>query len=226
VSRIAIAALAGLVLVPLHASAASLVSLEFLNSNLTFGLTTPGQFGYDLDLFDIDGDGTSDVYGTFDAAAGPLVSETINPSDPTTATYLYRGGTFSIDLSVNMHGQSLTGSFVAPIQTLQVTATDPAGGCDVFAVYTLGAGLFDRAFATALGLPSAHTLAGANVLADLIIDSSNPTGLRDAIREAEDGATFVTLPVPEPPVGLTAAIAFALVLWSRKRGPLPARRGA
>src|ERR1044071_7365577 len=98
------------------------VSLEFLNSDFTFGTVAPDQTGFDLSSFTVNGSTTDfDVWSTaYQARGGALAQQIVQvdgSGEVTGSQYVYAGGTFEIFFDLEKNGSAIQGSFVAPITT-------------------------------------------------------------------------------------------------------------
>lgn len=217
------ALLVSLILVPAaHLFAGPVVFLEFLNSDFTFGAVNPDQGGFDLSSFAVDGtapdlDGWHSFY---QAQAGALDHQSLDVNgsgDVIGSHYFYAGGTFEMTLFLEKDGQTLIGSFVAPIKTLVVSAGE-GDGDPAQASYVLGRGLLDKAIAAALGI-GRHTTGGEAVSQLILTDDGNRSGVAGdhttPERQAWDGVTDITLNVPEP--ATLALFGAATALWVRRR---------
>ena len=227
--RIALSLAALLFLVPTHAAAAR-VELGYLNSDLTFGFINPNHAGYDLYFvcvfpatpgpdFCLDSDASS----TFEALGGTFAEQALLKDGSGTvigSEYLYEGGTFQIDLTLrNDDGELSTGSFVAPIITLEMSANE-GPEANVLAQYLLGPGLFDASIANALGIR--RRTVGGSVIGDLLLtDDGNRPGIggnyASPERQAWDGATHVEIVVPEPPMPILSVLGLTAAWFWRRR---------
>jgi hypothetical protein len=218
------AVLVSLILCPVSPLfAAPVLSLEFLNSDFTFGTVNPNQAGHDLGSLSLDD--TAPDLDSWDAVyelqSGALVQQTLDVNgsgDVIGSHYFYTGGTFELIFFLEKDGVPIVGSFVAPIQGLSVSAGEAAGEFTL-AAYVLGPGLFDQAIADALGI-GRHTSGGGASSQLLLTDHGNRPGVAGdhttPERQAWDGVNDITLTVAEPASGalLTAGIG---VLWARRR---------
>jgi hypothetical protein len=202
--------------------AGPVLSLEFLNSDFTFGTVDPDQAGHDLSSFLVNGStpGMSFWDTGYEAQTGALVQQTLTMNgsgDVISSEYLYTGGTFELFFLLEQNGSSILGSFVAPILSLTVTAGEGAGEGAV-ASYVLGAGLFDQAIAAALGI-GRHTSGGAASSLLILTDDGNRPGIAGdhttPERQAWDGVNDITLDVPEPPT--VALLTLGTGFWFRRK---------
>jgi hypothetical protein len=219
------ALLAGLILFPAsHLFAGPVVFLEFLNSDVTFGTLSPDQTGYDLSALQVDGT-AADVgwyfggYEAIDAVFDHQSLLTNGSGDVTGSQYFYTGGTLAITLFLEKDGASYNGAFVAPIETLVITAGEGDGGL-AFAAYVLGPGLFDEPIAAALGV-GRRTTGGQGFSRLLLTDHGNRAGVAGTHttpeRQAWDGVNDITLEVPEPAMLALFTTAAALAVRRRPR---------
>jgi hypothetical protein len=206
--------------------ASPVLSLEFLNSDFTFGTVSPDQTGHDLSSFFVDGVRPDfDFWGSsYQAQGGTLVQQTLNVNgsgDVVGSDYLYDGGTFEIFFDLEKNGATIQGSFVAPIETLTVSAGEHAGD-PATASYVLGKGVFDPAIASALGI-GLHTRGGESFSQLLLTDDGNRPGVAGdhttPERQAWDGVNDITLDVPEP--ATFALVALGAGVWMRRRSGRP-----
>jgi hypothetical protein len=197
--------------------------LDFGPAGATFGST-----GFP-DLF-IDGvfqetPWFSNFSGDVTFEAGPVVSLTIDDSDPdiTTSRYVFSPGTLTLTARwSDPFGAPVEGLYVAPLLNLvidirceqelsAVDCGDPFGGSLGDASASFGPGVFDASLAGALGL----TPAGGAFTLDWPIDgiTGSPS---DALRLAGSGAgsadLAVPVTVPEPSVLSLLLLAAALRL--------------
>jgi hypothetical protein len=235
--RLAILLAAVLSLHPGQAAAAPILSIGYLNSDLTFGFVNPDQFGYDLYTGACIGDSVLggfeclDAAGTYQALSGPFVQQTLqkDASDIVVGSeYLYQGGTFRIDFTDICNDTGcVDGSFVAPIISLLVdVAEDPNGlndGASGSAQYQLGPGLFDASIARILGIRRESP--GGSVFSQfLLTDEGNRAGVAGnhttSERQAWDGVASVDIAVavPEPATSLLSALGLGIAcVWRRRR---------
>lgn len=185
--------------------AGPVLSLEFLNSDLTFGSLGPNQSGHDLSSLAVDGGVPGMDYWktSYEAQAGVLVQHTLvtnGVGDVISSQYDYAGGTFEMLFSLEQNGSTIAGSFAAPILSLTVTAGEAAGE-GAKASYVLGAGLFDQVIANALGI-GRHTSGGWASSRLLLTDNGNRPGIAGdhttPERQAWDGVNDIEIDVPEP----------------------------
>jgi hypothetical protein len=232
--RLAASLAALLVLSPCYAAAAPLLSIGYLNSDLTFGLGSPDQFGYDLYTGACMGDATLggfdclDAAGTYQALGGPLANlalETNSSGGVTGSEYLYNGGTFRLDFTNVCDGtRCVDGAFVAPIVSLLIdvqedlnVSSDGSGT----ALYELGPGLFDASIASILGIRR-ESLGGSVFSQFLLTDDGNRDGVAGdyttPARQAWDGVASVDIAVavPEPSVALLSALALGAAYCRRR----------
>jgi hypothetical protein len=219
------ALLVSLILLPAsHLYAGPVVLLEFLNSDFTFGTVSPDQAGYDLDLLLLDGTPADlDLLGGgFEAVGAVFDHQTLvtnGTGDVIGSEYFYTGGTFSLSMTVDKDGTLFNGSFVAPILTLVVTAGEHDADA-AWATYLLGPGLFDKSIADALGI-GRRTSGGQGFSQLTLTDNGNRVGVAGdhtvPERQAWDGATHVTLNVPEPAMLALLVTAGALSIRRRPR---------
>jgi hypothetical protein len=216
--------LVSLILFPsAHVCAAPVVFMEFLNSDFTFGTSSPNQEGYDLGSIYVDslafpvglGDGSYTATGAgFDSQILGLSNGSVIGSE-----YVYTGGGFELVLSIEQNGQQVAGSLAVPIKKLTVTAGEAAGD-SVTVLYEFGAGLFDAAIAEALGI-GRHTTGGTAVSQLILTSHGNRPGVAGnhatPERQAWDGVTDITLNVPEPATLALLATAGALSIGRRRR---------
>jgi len=207
--------------------AAPVLFLEFLNSDLTFGTGNPDQSGKDLSSFDVAGSvpGMDFWNSGYLAQAGALDHETLNVNgagDVIGSEYVYTGGVFELFFVLEQNGTQTSGSWVAPILTLTITAGE-GDGQSANASYVLGPGLLDQPIATALGIDR-HIQGGSAFSQLLLTDHGNRSGVAGdhstPERQAWDGVTDITLDVPEP-ASFLLLTAGAGALWARRRS----RRG-
>jgi hypothetical protein len=194
-----------LLLVPSPAAADQIAFWSYLNSNLTFGSGSAEHSGYDL----VEG------IGTFEASSGPLVDQTLvtdASGNVIRSEYLYAGGTFQADFTY-LNNQPVTGSFVAPIISLEIDVLETQQ--HVFASYVLGPGLFDAPIADALGVR--RRTVGGDIFSDMLFVPGAGGDFTSPERHAWDGATFVTVNVPEPPIPMLAALGFGAAWCWRRR---------
>ena len=198
------------------------LSMLFLNSNLTFGTVNPNQVGWDASSLVVDGDLSDfDYSGTaYEAQTGALDHQTLNVNgvgDVIGSQYLYTGGTFELFFSLDKDGTHAFGSFVAPIVALTITAGEGDGEL-ADASYVLGPGLFDQTIADLLGI-GRHTKGGEALAFMLLTDNGGRPGVAGdhstPERQAWDGGLELTI-VPEPATFmlLTAGVG---ALWTRRR---------
>jgi hypothetical protein len=131
------------------------------------------------------------------------------------------GGTFRVDF-VLQPGGPIAGSFTAPVVSLDIMASEPlhagfssgVGASSVLARYVLGPGVFDAAFASAMGIPRRTGI--GEMFTDTLLfagDHSTPELI------ADDGATYggVQAPaaVPETPQSVLAALGVLAILLVR-----------
>jgi len=219
------ALLVSLILLPAsYVGAGPVLLLEFLNSDLTFGTVSPDHAGYDLHSLLLDGSPADlDLLGGGFEAMGAVFDHqalvTDGAGDVIGSEYFYTGGTFSISMTVDKDGTLVSGSFVAPIQTLVVTAGEQ-DGASAWAAYMLGPGLFDTSLADALGI-GRHTSGGQGLSQLTLTDNGNRVGVAGdhtvPQRQAWDGVNRVTLNVPEPATLALFAAAGALSIRRRPR---------
>ena len=217
--------LAGLILVPApHLFAGPVVFLEFLNSDVTFGPNSPDQTGYDLSTLNVDGT-AADVgaffggYEALDAVFDHQSLITNGSGDVIGSQYFYTGGTFTIALVLEKNGTLHNGTFVAPIDTLVITAGEGDGDVAV-ASYVLGPGLFDESIAAALGI-GRRTTGGQGFSPLFLTDNGNRRGVAGdhttPVRQAWDGVNDITLDVPEPATLALFTTGMALAIRRRPR---------
>jgi MYXO-CTERM domain-containing protein len=217
--RIALFLVLALVAVPRHGSAAPIVEMEFLNSDLAFGASAD-QFGWDLSAFWAKGfdDSSWDVWNTgYQASSGPLDHQTdlIDGSGNVVGTeYVYLGGTFEIFFVMENNGDVRTGSFLASIDRLTVRSGVHEGD-QVELLYQLGRGLFDDSIADTLGL-SGRT-AGGYAYAQLLLtgEEDGPGVQVNTIHQASDGVNDIVIEAPEPAALALLALGVA-GLWRRR----------
>jgi len=202
-----------------------IVSLEFLNSDFTFGSQDPDQSGHDLSSLIVNGGSpAADYWGEYEAQAGPLKQQTLmtnGAGDVIGSQYVYSGGIFELFFALEQNGSTIFGSFAAPILSLTVTAGESAGE-GATATYVLGAGLFDQTIAAALGI-GRHTSGGSATSLLLLTDNGNRPGIAGdhttPERQAWDGVNDITLDVPEP--ATLALVALGSGFWFRRRSRKP-----
>ena len=221
--RIALSLLALLFCIPGNVWAGAILKTQFLNSDLRYGTGAPYQSGYDGDSVWLNGAELWDSHsGTYEAWGAAFVRQTLiedAAGGVSASEYLYQGGAFRFDIEVDHGGgDSLHGTFVAPIIELRVLTAEPSGSPDAW--YLLGPGTFDGPIARALGIGT-HTL-GGDVFIDMIapIHTNNfGLGIGDytsPVRGAWDGYTIVNVELPEPPVAMLSVVA-AITVWLRRR---------
>jgi len=186
-----------------HLVAGPVFSMEFLNSDFTFGTISPNQRGYDLTSFDIDAQKPDmDVAADYEAVGATFDHQTLdlNGGGVVSSHYFYTGGTFEIVFAIDKNGVLQTGSFVAPITTIEVTAGQWHGG-SALASYELGPGIFDPSIAALLGI-GRHTRGGTAFSQLILTDNGNRAGVAGnhttPERQAWDGVNDIALEVPEP----------------------------
>jgi hypothetical protein len=218
--RIALCLLVLLLAAPRHAVSNPIVEMQFLNSELNFG-PSADQLGWDLSSFWASGFDDSDwsVWNTaYQALAGPLDHQSLLTDEAGNVIggeYVYLGGTFEIFFVFENAGDLLTGSFVAPIERLTVRSGD-TGGSPVDLTYALGAGLFDEAIASTLGI--SRRTSGGQARAQLLLhDGLSGADLRRIPEhQASDGVNDIALDVVEP--GAVSLVAAGLAaMWRRRR---------
>jgi hypothetical protein len=221
--RILFAAIVCLLLIPSHSEANSMIAMEFLNSNLTFGTVNPSQSGYDLSMFNVDGHDTGwdSWLSGYEAFTGPLVAQTLDYNlhgDVIGSEYLYRGGTFTFEFALQRGTETRIGHLIAPILALTILAGE---GQDesADAWYQLGPGLLDQTIADALHV--GRGILGAEVYSGLILTGhGNRGGVAGnhltAERQAEDGYADVYITVPEPPGLLLLLVGISVGLACRR----------
>ena len=233
--RVAPWLLAALVLVAQPAAADTIVWTEFLNSNLTFGTVNPTHVGRDLSTMHVERNGLSEhvdtnFNSTFTALTATFVDLSFAPLAGRPSLewrYLYEGGTFRMDLRLNTPEGEISGSFIAPILELEIFASDPCV-CptnhemgvvvgSAWAWYDLGPGVFDEAIANVMGV-SRYTTGGLVESSMSLFASDAPGDHTTPVRHARDGATWVTLQVPEPSLAVLAVLAAAGLIRHRLNG--------
>jgi PEP-CTERM motif-containing protein len=217
---------------PSHAAASGILELFFFNSDVTFGLSEVDQDGFDLEasfdpFFELGASTFTLHTGQFVSLTGPFGVPP--PLPPPWWEYQYTGGTFDVDI---FDDNGFQGSFVAPVLTLALQATNRQPGsvpCDDFdgcgsalLFATLGPGAFDAALAQAFGLPLFTT--GGTVFSDLLLTDVGNRGCcagdnTSPERQAWDGATWVELQVPEPSLLVLGGLGLSAWFW-RRRAPL------
>lgn len=200
-----------LALTPAAASAAPIEWL-YLNSNLTFGANPTSHTGYDGEPVR----GQFDWWAkTFSVNTGSLVSQSayVDSRGNAGTRYLYQGGTFQTDFVRESDGA--TGSFAAAILSLELLVRegdDTSGHVD--ALYTLGRGIFDKTLANDLGI--GRLTGRGTVRSDMLAHPGLWGDSTSSVRQAWDGATWVSADVPEPSLTLLA-LAGAATAWSSRR---------
>jgi hypothetical protein len=222
--RIALLLVVSLLLLPRQVAAGPVVFMEFLNSDLTFGLVNPDQFGYDLSSWS-----WSDEWEgwptTYQAFGGTFVQQTLQSDAGGTVTnseYLYENGTLQIDfhLANSITGENRTGTLLAPILTLQIGVDEDAPiDAAVFAFYTLGPGVFDASIADALGI-GRRTVGGFIDSGLLLTDFGNRGccggDYTTPDRQAWDGFADFHIEVPEPFTPILTALGLGGWFWRRR----------
>jgi hypothetical protein len=209
--RVAISLAALLLLLPSPAAADQIVDWFYLNSNLTFGFGNAVHSGYDGEL-----DALNAFGGTFDALSGPFLDQTLVTDGSGTvieSKYFYEGGTFQADFTWQSGGGSKTGSFVAPIITLEIDVLEDHD--HAYAYYLLGPGLFDASLADALGVR--RPTVGGNVFSDMLLMEDTGGDYTSPERQAWDGFTYVTVNVPEPPMPILGVLGLGAAWLCRRR---------
>jgi hypothetical protein len=195
------------------------IDLKFLNSDLTFGTGGLQQTGDDLFSIIVNGRPPFfvDKASTFQVSSGPLVAQTTVADgfgNIIQSNYSYAGGRLQILFNLSGFRQTVTGTFTAPIVSLDVEVDEFPGG-NVTATYVLGRGTFDAASARALEV-SRRTTSGT-IDAQLVLVDQMPNDSTTPIRMAREGFTSVTLrQVPEPATALLALVG-AGGAWLRRR---------
>jgi len=213
---------AAILLVSSRSDANSIVFMEFLNSDLTFGFVQPNQQGRDLSSWSWSHDWFPGPTG-YEAQAGALEEQVLLTDDDTIigSRYRYRGGALAIgfDLQNFGIGEHRTGILVAPIISLEITAGE-GDGESAEAVYRFGPGLLDPGIASALGV-GRHVTGGSLYSGLLLTSSGNRHGVAgdhdSPERQAWDGYADVTLSVPEPSAPMLGIIVLGGWVWRRRR---------
>jgi hypothetical protein len=197
---------------PLSADASPL-ELEFLNSKLTFGGANAYDRGWDGSVWH-DGYWDPDFRLGFEATPTTLVSQVLRTDSGggvVQSNYTYAGGTFHFDglgadLPITLF------KVFAPEPTQQLIEHGPLFGGDVY--FELGPGLLDPGVASALGI--GRRIQGGFASTDMAYGECGSLGDHNsASRVACDGATYITLEVPEPAL---------LVIFATGVAPVVARR--
>lgn len=200
--------------VPFSAEASPL-RLEFLNSELTFGSTNANDRGWDGSVWH-DGHWDPDFGLFFEAAPTTLVNRVLRTDsggDVVQTNYTYSGGTFhfdglDVDLPITLF------KVFAPEPQKQLVEQGPLFGGDVY--FELGPGLLDPVVASALGI--GRRIQGGYGSTDLAYGQCGDLGDHDSTsRVACDGATYITLAVPEPALLLMLGVGAAPIVARRVR---------
>ena len=228
IAPLASLALVVLLLIPGTLSAAPLaIDAGFINSRLNYGGPAFFHEGYDLYRLSLSGLEVSDDWNVdesdtfFEASGGALVQHTLTTDvggNVVRSLYRYEGGLFRIDFSLvhNASGNVRTGVFTAPIDWLEINASEPpnSGG---YMAYRLGPGLFDPAFAAAVGIIEKT---GTAFVDAYLLNPDRDDHTSDD-RFAEDGLTEMGVgphvPVPEPALSALLATGATAVAGTRVR---------
>lgn len=215
-------------LAPARAFAAPfLFELATVNSELHFGGPAFSDHGYDVTSLAVRGVDV-DVFQDWDASAtdyeasgGTLVRQTLNTDGSgavESSTYRYEGGLFVVTLHLTRPGETRSGTFTAPIESLEFTAPEPGRGGAFSMWYDLGPGTFSAAFAAAFGIP-VH--AGPGYVDVPLIVLLNDAGHTSTTRIAHDGGGMLNVyepaAVPEPWPGAITVMGLAAALGVRTR---------
>jgi hypothetical protein len=223
------AVVALLSIVPTHAIASPLLELTWSSSELEFGLNTSSQHGeYSLQMY-LDGWDIDEGFFTnsfFLANTGPLTQLSLHRDvngNLLSSDYFYTGGTFWFDLYIDPYDESyppVSGTFTAPILSARhnVWGENNPHDSGVESYYSIGAGVFDKRLARALGIKR-HTGPGIMDTTNLghitfFPEDGNYTSID---RYAHDGGLYLRIPaeLPEPALGLITLIGLAAARLSK-----------
>ena len=225
--RIAITVLALLALCATPSSADTILTLDSENSRIAFGTwgaTHEGlsEFGLGIDVNGVNrATDWSVAEAGFIATTEQLTLHTLETDGGGTVTgsiYQYQGGTFEMNfvLENQVTGATRSGSFVAPIVGMTLFAGEGADVCcsGVAVFYELGKGLFAASIANALQIRPSTKGGWVDDPFLLIFDELDHTA---PDRRAWEGASLVTIDVPEPASLLVFGAAVAGVALKRRR---------
>jgi hypothetical protein len=208
---------------------AGVLGIQTLNSNLTFGTGGSHHFFYDVEVNVCDRqceEWVVDPSSWMEATDGDLVQQTLVfvGGQVVASDYLYRGGLFTMELSMWRRGQPdkiVSGRFTAPVVSMTVYAENATASRfgKIFPTYVLGPGRFDASLAKGLGI-ARSTSGGERLDSDMRLYHPEGGDHTSVAREAEDGASWLdirTTSVPEPTALLLVGFGIAGHVGLRRR---------